>query len=280
VILFGHILRRWKLALTHDRMRALPGIRDVLRVRRLPQLWMLRRSVRRESIVLCFAEASMRTCPRDGWMLMPSREALEVLGNKRRFARYAQEQGLGQFVPHSFDAHEAVPYPAVLKLERSSAGSGVAVVRSATELAAARRRLRGSPFRSMVLQELVEGRDHVTHAICRDGRLLWHCTYDYELRAGDVVQTHENVTGWQRGMFSPAEVAALERFLLPLGFDGPIAVDFKRRADGRLCVIEINPRFGGSLMRPEHADDLDAALAVLLANAKPPHMAASGSRAQ
>lgn len=270
LILFGRVIRRWQPALSAERLGAIDGITEFMRIKRWLRMWLLPRAERRRSIIMSVTEPAMRRCPRDGWMLIPSRGALDVLGNKLRFARYVEEEGLTDYVPRRHVDPELAPYPAVLKLERGSAGSAVAVVRSPRELNAARRRMPRSRFRRTLLQELVEGEDHVAHAICRDGRLVWHCTYDYELEPGDVVQTWANVIGWRRGRLSADEVAILERFLVPLQFDGPIAVDFRRRADGRLCVMEINPRFGGSLMKPEHAEDLEAALAAIVAHAKPP----------
>jgi carbamoylphosphate synthase large subunit len=269
LILFGKVLRRWQPILSAERLAALPGIDEFRRVKRLLQIWAMPQAERRQSLVLCVSERSMLMCPRDGWTLMPSRRALYALGDKLRFARYAAEQRLGDYVPRTYENRASAPFPAVLKLRRGFAGSGVAVVQSTAELALARRRMRKSWGQPALLQELIAGDDHVTHAICRDGRLLWHCTYDHQLEAGELVQTHVNVARRQRGALTPDDVAVLERFLVPLKFDGPIAVDFKRRADGRLCVIEINPRFGGSLMLPENSADLDAALAVLVASAKP-----------
>ena len=62
------------------------------------------------------------------------------------------------------------------------------------------------------------------------------------------------------------DVSAVEALLRPLDYDGPVNVDFKRRADGRICILEVNPRLGGSLMRPENARDLRAALREIVSH--------------
>lgn len=69
-----------------------------------------------------------------------------------------------------------------------------------------------------------------------------------------------------------------ERFLAPLDYQGPANIDFRRRADGRLALLEINPRLGGSLMRPEFAADLDAALGIIVREAQPPVRGGGRSR--
>lgn len=66
----------------------------------------------------------------------------------------------------------------------------------------------------------------------------------------------------------PDTLALFERFLRPIRYDGPANIDTRRGADGTVWVLEINPRLGGSLMRPEKVEDL-AALAALVANAAP-----------
>ncbi len=66
---------------------------------------------------------------------------------------------------------------------------------------------------------------------------------------------------------SPEDIDLFEHFLRPLRFNGPANIDFRRRADGSIVILEINPRFGGSLMRPEYVADLRAAVGAILAHA-------------
>ena len=66
----------------------------------------------------------------------------------------------------------------------------------------------------------------------------------------------------------PPKGRRLARFLEPTGFSGPCNVNFKRADDGRIVVFEINPRFGGSLMRPANRGDLAETLAVIVARAR------------
>jgi carbamoylphosphate synthase large subunit len=84
------------------------------------------------------------------------------------------------------------------------------------------------------------------------------------------VQTFDTISRITPHVASPDDIASFERLLLPLGYDGPATVDYRRRPDGRLAVFEINPRFGGSLMRPAHEDDLVMSLRTVLDNATPP----------
>ena len=66
---------------------------------------------------------------------------------------------------------------------------------------------------------------------------------------------------------SSDELELFERILRPLAFSGPANIDFRRRPDGSIAMLEINPRFGLSLLRPEHVVDLRAAVGAILAHA-------------
>lgn len=59
---------------------------------------------------------------------------------------------------------------------------------------------------------------------------------------------------YRRSVWDPALEAAGERLLRELDWHGPAMVEFKRDArDGSFVLIEINPRFWGSLALPVHA---------------------------
>jgi len=60
----------------------------------------------------------------------------------------------------------------------------------------------------------------------------------------------------------------IEAVLRPLAFSGPCNVDYKRTADGRLQIFEINPRLGGTLMLPSQSKQLRAALACIVEHAR------------
>jgi carbamoylphosphate synthase large subunit len=62
---------------------------------------------------------------------------------------------------------------------------------------------------------------------------------------------------------------AVERLLTPLDYRGPVNVDYKIRPDGRVVILEVNCRLGGSLMRKENEQHLAKMLALLVRNAVP-----------
>ena len=63
-------------------------------------------------------------------------------------------------------------------------------------------------------------------------------------------------------------VPQIEAVLRPLAFSGPCNVDYKRTADGRLQIFEINPRLGGALLLKSNAGLLRQALGHIFAAAR------------
>jgi len=124
--------------------------------------------------------------------------------------------------------------------------------------------------REILLQEHVASADdYVMHLVRAEGRIVWSCVYRYslptELEIRGPVEGieihHEPTSDDLRGV--------AESFLAPLAYEGPANIDYRRRADGSIAVLEINPRLGGSLMRPEHRSDLAAAISAIVRYAHP-----------
>lgn len=263
VFVHGRHTRRWMAALG-PRGSVWSTLSDTRTVRR-PRGW--RRAAGRRRVVIPLLETHIASAPRPCWALIPSRHALETLADKARFARYAREQGLDASIPETLDPATASRFPAVLKRTDLNAGDGVVVVGSAAELASRRA---AEPWcgRPILLQALIEGSvEYVAHVVGVDGRIVWHCSYAYPLATARTIRRPAERVEILPSRLSASDLALFERFLRPLRFDGPASVDFKRRADGSIVVLEINPRLGGSLMRPELVADLADALRAILAHA-------------
>jgi hypothetical protein len=222
---------------------------------------------RRRYVVPMF-EHHVQSMPRPSWAFVPNRAARRAFSDKGCFARFVVAHQLSTFAPVIYEPSGCTNFPAVLKRVDLNGSSGVAIVRSAQELAEQLR----DPFwanHRTVLQEFIPGmRDKTLHAVAVEGRIVWHCAYEYDLASSDSLRPPPQETRPRKSEISPADLAILEQFLLPFAYNGPLCIDYKHRSDGRLAVIEINPRFGGSLMRPEYVNDLAAAMRHVLANAR------------
>lgn len=221
----------------------------------------------RKRVVVPLMERHILSLPTGCHALVPDAQSMAILADKARFARYAEDVGLAHLLPRSLDVNTP-SFPSALKRTNLRAGKGVAIVTSIQDLEA---RLGCSPWADgkVILQEHVAGRtDRVTHLVCVNGRIVWHQSYTFRMKDARRIRGPVGSLAITRCKTRASDFADFERLLVPLGFDGPANVDYRHRPDGRLAIFEINPRLGGSLMRPENAHDLAGALRSIVRHAK------------
>lgn len=98
-----------------------------------------------------------------------------------------------------------------------------------------------------IAQRRIRGTEYSTYSIAHNGRLVAHCTYEslYKVGVGAGI------------CFQPLEIPEIERFVLrfveQLGYHGQIGFDFIRDHQGKLWVLEGNPRAtsGAQLFSPD-----------------------------
>lgn len=99
-----------------------------------------------------------------------------------------------------------------------------------------------------LVQEYVEGQAVCTYGIVHAGHVTAHCAYrtPHRVDAG-AGSSFLSIEG-------SATLAIARKLLAGSGFTGQFSLDFLRRADGRLCLLECNPRAtsGVHLLDPTH----------------------------
>jgi predicted ATP-grasp superfamily ATP-dependent carboligase len=166
-------------------------------------------------------------------------EQLRALHDKWRFNRFAAR--LGICAPESWLLQTradlaALPHPAeglVLKpvFSRFAAHTLVRPLRTALEA------LPLSPQRPWIAQRFVAGDEICTYSVARDGALTAHAAYRPLWRAGRVGSSY-----YFAGVAHPASEAIVARIVAETSYTGQIAFDFIETIDGRLAVLECNPR--------------------------------------
>lgn len=147
---------------------------------------------------------------------------------------------------------------------------GIAVARSPEELARLRRAGNWRD-KECVLQAFIPGAvEYVTHCVCLDGRILWSCSFACEKERPDQIRAGMDHQKIEPTAIAPRMLDRIARVLAPLGFSAPCSVDYTLSGDGDILIFEINPRFGGTLTMPEHADRLAEALACIIDHAVSP----------
>lgn len=212
-------------------------------------------------IAISLMEAHTRLLPPTITSLTPSRESLEILENKVLFAHYLIEYQLAQYAPTLYTSLTEARFPCVVKPSNLNSGREIEVAFSQSELRViAERKERSNE--SFLIQEYIAGfQEYVTHAVLKQGQIVWHQTFSYELVNEHTIRTGDMTANlsMQRVPTSSAFLKVLTQIAAGLNLSGPVNADYKI-IEGVPFLFELNPRLGGSLMRAENHDLLAQAL--------------------
>ncbi len=222
----------------------------------------------RYPILIPLMEHHAKRTPSNIATLSPQADVINLLADKGLFAAYLLEKDLGPFFPSTFFRLDDIQFPCVVKPRNSSGGRGIDLIYDRATL----RRTLESKMQNgehVIVQSWIKATDeYVTHAVLRRGTILWDATLHFGLEDQNVLRT-SRVTA-QTEITRVATPVKLRDVLIAITHDldleGPVNVDFKI-VDGDPIIFEINPRLGGSLMRPENVDLLRDALNAIIAGA-------------
>jgi hypothetical protein len=267
VLLYGVPFADWNATLSDGALwRDVKGVAGVWRRPALPILAALIAGP--PGIVIPIKTGHARRLPRGWRALVPNDASIQALGNKIRFAAYMAAHGFGDACPITYAGPADAVFPCVLKLADRSASWGVVVAHSRAELDA----LLESPTyhgRAFTLQALVPGpTEYATYCVCKDGAILWHCTFVTEVAGPETIKSEDTVLSRCKIETPAPIVRAIERVLAPLAYSGPCNLDYKLAPDGTIRIFEINPRLGGTLVMPQYGAELKQALNAIVANAR------------
>lgn len=268
VVIWGKHSADWMSALgpSSDVWASVPGVRKVLLMRppagRVP--WWRRAG--RRTVVIPLMEEHAVNLPAGGAVFAPSRRAVETLGDKARFARYAGEQGLSASCPRTYGSLEEAMFPCVIKRTDLNGSVGVEIADAREQAMAVASRSPFSGHACLIQEHVPFATEYVVHCVCRSGRVIWHIVYAHDGQRL-LARDRNGKPPLRRAPLPPAVLARLEAFLTPLDYSGPCNADCTWDEAGRVVVFEINPRMGGTLMRPEHRADLASCLSVIVAEA-------------
>jgi carbamoylphosphate synthase large subunit len=203
--------------------------------------------------------------PKGCLTLVSSPETINVFNNKELFYEFLSSNGLEEYFPKTINITSDTPkFPFIMKRLDLYGGVGIALIwdQQRYEWALNNHRFKDKRY---LVQEYVEGDvEYVTQVMCKDGDLLWHCTFE-----GPVPKDGKVNMGPFANKAIPIEPEVLEIFrkIFKLAnYSGPANVNFKLR-DGKPVIFESNPRFGGTMFLPMFRPQLKQSIMTLLNNA-------------
>jgi hypothetical protein len=184
-------------------------------------------------IPLCEDIFHWRHAAAPDWPLFaPDMSVLMQLHSKFAFVALAQSLGLPAPETQRFDGPVARPEAYVFKPEFSRFGVSVRI----QPQKAPRNAPSGNPW---LRQDWIDGEDLSAHAIARDGQLTGFAAYRSAWRAKGGASYHFDPVEPEIALAIEAMMAAVATHL---NLTGQFASDLRRGADGRLWLIECNPR--------------------------------------
>lgn len=169
---------------------------------------------------------------------LPSAELVDLIDDKLLFNRWLVANGFGDHVPELLSDPPAI-YPYIRKARHGTFGQGIRIVREPED--------GDAPQDGTFVQRVVAGRyEYVLHLLRIDGSIRFQLCYRYDMlepmRVRGESQSAATTEPAEPGDALGPCIAILEA----LGFEGTCCFNYKL-VDGRMQLIELNPRFGGSL---------------------------------
>jgi len=189
------------------------------------------------------------------WVRIPFADAQRTLrvNDKGFLAGFAQARGIecpATFFPSGPEEAAALapelPYPVLVKPRHSSGGRGIARVSAAADFPAAYRAVDARYPRPIVQECLPPGGEALGVAVLMNVASAARASFAYRrLREYPVAGGPSTL---RESVWDPQLCESTERLLAALGWTGVAMVEYKvDPRDGRPKLLEVNPRFWGSL---------------------------------
>ena len=264
VIIYGLHSEDWNIALGPNSKvwHLLPNVGRVLVVEGLPEFLPKRRLYFKDCIIPLM-ENHIKATPDSTTTLKPGPEIIEIFANKKNFYLLLNNLNLSQYQPNIYLDQDITQFPIVLKRTNLNACEGIRIIFSRAELIDS---LSQDMWREkeILIQEFIENRNEfVWHAVYKDGVRLWESTIKYVKSNSLILRGPNNEIESMIIDSNPTAIKVFDQIMSRTKYSGPCNIDFSYKSS-KLKIFEINPRMGGSLMKPENKELLAQALKAII----------------
>lgn len=172
---------------------------------------------------------------------LPSEESVRLCDDKYKFIQALIEAGFGRYIPRAMQGVGLIP-PYILKKRIGTWGKDCYIIRNYEDEGAQLDKIKDPDY---FCQELVLGpTEFATHILFIDGRIVKALNIKYQF-ADDTPIKGQNPE-LHRSIHRCPYLNLFEQVLGAIQFEGLCCVNYKV-VSGQPLLLEINPRFGGSL---------------------------------
>lgn len=171
--------------------------------------------------------------------ILPSAELVALIDDKLVFNQWLVANGFDAYVPALLpDPPEHYPY--IRKARHGTFGQGIRIVRGPED--------GDLPVPGTFVQRIAQGRyEYVLHLLRVDGAIRYQLCYRYDMVDPATVRGQEHAAATTEPADPGAALDPCVAILEALAFEGTCCFNYKL-VDGTMQLIELNPRFGGSLV--------------------------------
>lgn len=172
--------------------------------------------------------------------VLPTAQLVTLCDDKLALNHWLIDRGFGDLVPELFGPAPDV-YPYIRKTRQGDFGFGCRMIHGPGEDDGI-----DDPY--VFRQRAVQGPlEYVLHLLRVGGRIRFHVAYCYDMAQPLAVRGHADAAAAITPADPGAAYDACTAVLDAMGFEGTCCFNYKLE-DGAVRLLEINPRFGGSLV--------------------------------
>jgi carbamoylphosphate synthase large subunit len=169
----------------------------------------------------------------------PSLESFAICNDKSQFEYFMLQNGFSDYLPLSKDE---IKFPFILKKSQDEGGVNTFIINNNKDLDTFKEQLNDPNY---IKQSVIEGKnEYATHILIEDGKIKNALTIVYKF--DDTVYIKGKDKYICRNICKSKHLEIFENILQTMDFNGLCCVNYKEK-DGVPMILEINPRFGGSL---------------------------------
>ncbi len=170
---------------------------------------------------------------------IPSDQCVRLCDDKILFNGFLRENGYAEVIPRT---DEDFGYPYILKRRVDDTGKNSTFILDKLQEEEV---LRGLSREDYFTQEIIPGSiEFASHVLFMDGRIVRSLSFEYRL--GDTLLVKGKHLPVEQRIIPCPFTELFTSILNAIGFEGLCCIDYKIQ-DNRPYIMEINPRFGGSL---------------------------------
>lgn len=188
--------------------------------------------------------------------LIPTIDMVNNFADKKLFYYYMKNNNFIEWIPYTYDFFQKdIQYPCIFKPTNYNNGNHMHIFHNENDLVNHLKSWKND----YIIQVFYPGKKEYTSTlICSNGTIIDHITYMYSINREYYCNSNKLLfRKIEKVIILPSVLDIFSIILKKCLFNGPCNIDYKINNDtGYPVIFEINPRFGGSLMRPENKTDL------------------------